>query len=107
MRLPAVTKEHQQNEDSRQWHERVWASFLAQETIAVPVTPWDYVDVQLRISANTRSFWNTRGYRIRTKTNEEKTILTVWLEQIEAKAPRTKPDQSDQPAQQAWAQPRA
>jgi len=84
MRLPAVTKEHQQNEDSRQWHERLWAAYEANKTVDVAVTPETANREQLRISSNTRTFWSARGYRIRTRKSDDLRWLVVWLEQMPA-----------------------
>ena len=101
MRLPAVTKEHQQNENSRQWHERLWAAHESHELVYVPVTPETAHAVQLRISSNTRTFWSARGYRIRTETSEDRRRLAVWLERMPMPIGRGRRQV------EAWQQPRA
>lgn len=101
MRLPAVTKEHQQNEDSRQWHERLWAAHEANQMVYVSVTPETVQREQLRISSNTRTFWSARGYRIRTRTTADKRAVVVWLE------PMPRPIGRGRRQVEAWTQPRA
>lgn len=80
MRLPAESKKQRDNEDSREFCERLYQAFLDKKRVVVVVAPWNWFDEQRRISGATRPFWHRRGYRLRTQTNREKTQLFVWLE---------------------------
>lgn len=80
MRLPAVTQRQLEHENSRERHERWYAAYLASEPVIYPTSPGACVIDQNFYSSNGRRFWAERGFRIRTRTNLEKTTLTVWLE---------------------------
>lgn len=80
MRIPAFTPEQKKHEASRAFCEEMYQAFLDDRRIEVPVTHDTWVRVQAQVSANTRHFWNGRGFRIRTKSNKGKTVLFVWLE---------------------------
>lgn len=86
MRLPAINHEQKRHEASRQWCEELYQAFQDGRRLAVPITRETAWRTQNRISANTRQFWSTRGFRIRTSSDTMKTILSVWLEQKIAKA---------------------
>lgn len=80
MRLPTVTAEHRQNEDARQQHEALYLAYQTGNSISRPITPDTAVKIQGDESGNIRRFWHTRGFRVRTRTNREKTWLTIWIE---------------------------
>ena len=102
MRLPARTQKQQQREDSRAWCERLYRALIDGKRTALVVTPDTIVDMQAKVSANTRFFWSSRGYRIRTKSSEDRCTLWVWIEEgpsmKRAKVRR-------QVVETAWAQP--
>lgn len=88
MRLPTATHRQAQLEDARQFSERLYTAFLRGVPIGLPITKLNWREVQLETSCNQRQFWHSRGFWIRTRTDKEKTTLTVWLEQ--GQSPRRK-----------------
>ena len=80
MRLPTVTQWQERYEDARALNERLYQTLLQGVPFGVPITKLNWRVVQAEMSANTHRFWYARGYRIRTRTDAEKTTLTVWLE---------------------------
>lgn len=80
MRLPTLNTEHVQREDARAHHEALYRAFLAKTTVPVAITPETREQVQASESSNGRRFWESRGFRIRTKSNRDNTVLSVWLE---------------------------
>ena len=85
MRLPAITNGQKHVEDSRAFNERLYAAFLAGVPIELPITKLNWREEQSRVSGNSHKFWNARGFRVRTRSDAEKTTLTVWLEQGSAR----------------------
>lgn len=82
MRLPTVTEEQQKHEEARAHHEELYGAFLSSTPLVLPVTPQTWLYVMNAESSNGRRFWTKRGFRIRTKVNPAKTVLSVWLEQV-------------------------
>jgi hypothetical protein len=80
MRLPVVTPQQKQHEDSRQFNEALYAASQSGRRIIVTATPDTVQAVQLSLSSNTRHFWVTRGYRIRTAIAKDRQSVAVWLE---------------------------
>ena len=80
MRLPTVTQGQERYENARALNERLYQTTLQGVPFGVPITKLNWRAVQAEMSANTHRFWYARGYRIRTRTDAEKTTLTVWLE---------------------------
>jgi len=81
MRLPAFTRRHQQQEDARLIHERLWEQHLEQRRVFIPAPPECTAHrLQARYSGNLRKFWNERGYLFRTETDKQFNGLWVWLE---------------------------
>jgi hypothetical protein len=96
VRLPAVTPQQKQHEASRQFHEALYTAFLGQHGVIVTVTPETANDEQLSVSSRPRAFWRARGFRIRTRIEEQKTVLRVWLEPMVApEAPRVRKRDDD------------
>lgn len=83
MRLPAETPEQKRHEASRQFCETLYQAFLDGHKVHVTATRETIKNTQARISANTRHFWASRGFAIRTKSSKQKTTLLVWLEKRE------------------------
>lgn len=103
MRLPAITVQQRQHEDSRQRHEELYQAFLDGTRVQRPITPDTWIEDQNATSANARAFWRTRGFRIRTKTNAEKTVMDVWLEATDPQPVRIRREHVG--ADETWAQP--
>lgn len=86
MRLPVVTREHAIHEEARAHNEALYAAFLADQRIDVPVTPESVQRVQLKESGDYRRFWRARGFRIRTKRDAAHTRLMVVVGAVGALA---------------------
>lgn len=82
MRLPTITPEQHVHEAARQRNEALYQAFLTHTVVHVVTTPITWVQQQNAASSNARHFWTSRGFRIRTKTNPQKTVMDVWLEPV-------------------------
>lgn len=82
MRLPAITAQQREHEDSRQRHEGWYQAFLDGERVTYQTTRDGCEKDRLRLSGNTRAFWRQRGFIVRTETSRDKRALTIWLESM-------------------------
>lgn len=80
--IPAVTTHQAHRRNALKRHNQLWAAYVAGEPVTLPITPETYVATQRREVQATTDYWKPRGYRVRTQSNEDKTVLTVWLERI-------------------------
>lgn len=85
MRLPAITPHQRENERSREQHELWFQAYLDGKRMSYATKPYECEDERLRLSGNGRAFWRQRGFTVRTSTNRDKTILTIWLEPMAQK----------------------
>lgn len=81
MRLPVVTPGQKRVEEARQFSERLYQAFKDGKRLQVRVDADDYVRQRLALSSNVRNFWNQRGFRLRTSVHQDRSLVTVWLEQ--------------------------
>lgn len=80
MRLPARTVKHQQSEDARLFHERLYEHYLIQKRVVIGVVGDDGVKkLQMKLSGNLKRFWNDRGFLFRTRKSSPQ-ALEVWIE---------------------------
>ena len=73
MRLPDLTESQRKVEDSRQFHERLFAASERGARIRVPVAKGD------KIQGALHRFWSARGYRLKTHRVENE-WLELWVE---------------------------
>lgn len=80
MRLPAITKHQIEHEDSRELNERLYGAFTLGQRVRVETDPCDCWRRRDALSANTRHFWNQRGFLLRTAIEKDKRAVWVWIE---------------------------
>lgn len=79
MRLPAVTPQQKQREDSRQFCETLYGAFLAEHCVMVRTAPDRIARQQRQVASNTRHFWKERGFLLHTAQSEDQALLRVWI----------------------------
>ena len=72
MKLPCGTLQHERAEEARAMHERIYAAFLENQRLLIPVTrDWP------ALSGALHRFWNCRGFSLHGKT--EGSMIHVWI----------------------------
>lgn len=82
--LPARSPHEAKRRNALKRHQKLWEAYKNGNPIEVSITPDTYLRTQLRLQGGTRDYWGPRGYRVRTQSNEDKTVLTIWLEPLSA-----------------------
>ncbi len=92
MKLPAITKRQQRQEDARALHEQLWQRYQDLQLLG-PLQPdespmrvfiaskaGEQGQELLRLASNLHRFWNSRGFRFRCRQSANPCGFYVWIE---------------------------
>ena len=80
MRLPTANVKQAQLEDSRQFHERLYAAFTDPSSERIYLASEDAGGDLIRLSGSLHRFWLARGFKLRCKQDKAGNGFYVWLE---------------------------
>jgi len=92
VRLPTLTIRHEQTEDARELHEKLYGAYLAHEDdprkdfgVFFPVAqPEEQLRAMYRAESNLHQFWSRRGWSLRCSFFGRKDGFWLWVEPGEA-----------------------